>query len=82
MKKLLAVIFIGLLLPSCGLSDDNDVPVYGKDGGLPLNCRAFVQFAINEYRAGKYSANDTMTALERNCGSNGWSWKNRREKLQ
>ena len=67
-----------LLLSSCGLSDDNDAPVYGKDSGLPVNCRAFVQYAINEYRAGKYSADDTMIALERNCGANGWSWKNKR----
>jgi phosphatidylserine synthase len=69
-----------LFLASCNISDDNDAPVYGKENGLPVNCRAFVQFAINEYRAGKYSANDTMSALERNCGSNGWSWKNIREK--
>lgn len=46
----------------------------------PVNCRACVQFAINKYRVGKYSANDTFSALERNCVSNGWSWKNIREK--
>jgi len=79
MMKLFAVTWVGLLLAGCSLSDDNDFPVYGKDSGLPVNCRAFVQFAIDEYRAGKYSANDTFAALERNCGSNGWSWKNVRE---
>jgi hypothetical protein len=80
MKKLLTIIICSQILISCGLSDDNDAPVYGKDNGLPLNCRAFVQFAIDEYRASKYSADSTMVALERNCGSNGWSWKNIREK--
>lgn len=79
MKKLLVPLMIAtLLLVSCGLSDDNDAPVYGKESGLPVNCRAFVQFAINEYRAGNYSADSTMAALERNCGANGWSWKNKR----
>jgi len=78
MNKLMVLTITALLLAGC--SDDNDAPIYGKDSGLPVNCRAFVQFAINEYRAGKYSANDTFSALERNCGSNGWSWKNIREK--
>ena len=80
MKRKLAIIYIAFLLSSCGFSDDNDIAVYSKDSGLPVNCRAYVQFAINEYRAGKYSANDTFSALERNCGANGWSWKNIREK--
>ena len=78
LKYPLLLTFISLTLVSCGLSDDNDAPVYGKDSGLPLNCRAFVQFAIDEYRAGKYTADSTMAALERNCGANGWSWKNKR----
>ena len=79
MKKFKQILLVILVLSGCTASDDNDAPVYAKDSGLPINCRAFVQFAINEYRAGKYSANDTMSALERNCGSNGWSWKNIRE---
>jgi len=78
LRAILCTFTTSLLLVSCGLSDDNNAPVYGKDSGLPLNCRAFVQFAIDEYRAGKSSANDTMSALERNCGANGWSWKNKR----
>ena len=76
--KLVLLTSIALLMAGCG--DDNAAPIYGKDTGLPFNCRAFVQFAIDEYRAGKYSANATFSALERNCGANGWSWKNVREK--
>jgi hypothetical protein len=79
-KYLFIATFVSIMLVGCGISDDNDASVYGKESGLPVNCRAFVQFAINEYRAGKYSANDTFSALERNCGANGWSWKNVREK--
>lgn len=71
--KLLLIATASLLITSC--SDDNAAPVYGKDSGLPVNCRAFVQFAINEYRAGKYTADATFAALERNCGLNGHSWK-------
>ncbi len=66
-------------LSGCILKDDNESPVYSKENGLPVNCRAFIQYAIDEYRAGKYSANDTFLAIERNCGKNGWSWKNIRE---
>lgn len=75
--KLLLLASATLLLTACG-GDDNATPVYGKDSGLPVNCRAYIQFAINEYRAGKYTADDTFSAIERNCGANGHSWKDRR----
>jgi hypothetical protein len=68
-----------LSLSGC-FADDNDTPKYGKDSNLPFNCRAYIQFAINEYRAGKYTADSTMAAIERNCGANGHSWKNVRER--
>jgi hypothetical protein len=68
-----------ILLSGC-FADDNDAPKYGKDSKLPLNCRAYIQFAIDEYRAGKYTADSTFVAIERNCGVNGHSWKNIREK--
>ncbi len=77
MKK---IFYVGLilstgLLAGCISGDDNDVPRYGKQSGLPSNCRAYVQFAIDEYRAGKHTANATMAGLERNCGANGSTWK-------
>lgn len=52
----------------------NVKPTYGKSG-LPSNCRAYIQYAINSYRQGEYSVDDTMTAMERNCGINGWLWE-------
>ena len=61
-----------------GCADDNNAPIYGNQSGLPVNCRAYVQFSIDEYRAGKFSANDMVAGLERNCGANGQIWKNRR----
>ena len=70
---------VTIFLSGC-IADDNDTPKYGKESNLPLNCRAYIQFAINEYRAGKYSADSTFAAIERNCGANGHSWKNIRDK--
>jgi hypothetical protein len=77
--KLLLILTLHSFLAGCGQADDNDAPVYGKETGKPVNCRAYVQAAIDGYRAKQYSANDAMAGLERNCGANGWSWKNQRE---
>lgn len=62
------------LVAGCAQLDPNAKPTYGKESGLPANCRAFVQYAIDEYRLGKYTAEETMGALERNCGENGRAW--------
>jgi len=82
-KNILFYLGIGgtLMLSGCNfIGDDNDVAIYSKENGLPVNCRAFIQYAIDEHRAGKYTANDTFSAIERNCRKNGWSWINIREK--
>ena len=77
MKKLL----LTLVLPLAGcLADDNDKAVYGKDLGLPVNCRAFVQASVDGYRSKQYTAEAAFNGLERNCGINGAAWKNNREK--
>lgn len=77
--SMLATVATTALLTGCW-SDDNDAPKYSKEYGLPVNCRAYVQFSIDAYRAGKYSADDTMVGLERNCGANGLSWSNNRSR--
>jgi hypothetical protein len=59
-----------VLLTAC---DSNAKPEYGKTG-LPKNCRAYVQVAINDYRAKRYTAVEVMDGLERNCGEHGISW--------
>jgi hypothetical protein len=59
-----------LLLAAC---DPNAKPEYG-DSGLPRNCRAYVQTAIDGYRAKRYMADEAMAGLERNCGEHGSSW--------
>lgn len=66
------------LLAGCVFEDDNDKAVYGKETGLPVNCRAYVQVVIDSYREKRYSAEDSFAGLERNCGANGSAWKNNR----
>lgn len=66
-----------VLLAGCG-SDDNDKAVYGESTGLPVNCRAYVQLAVDAYRDKQYTAEEAMAGLERNCGANGSIWQNNR----
>lgn len=58
--------------------DDNEKPVYGKESGLSVNCRAYVQAVINGFESGEYSPEDSFIGLERNCGINGLAWKDNR----
>jgi hypothetical protein len=60
--------------------DDNIEPVYSKETGLPVNCRAYIQNAINGHRNGEYSAEAALIGIERNCGVNGWAWIDRRNR--
>jgi hypothetical protein len=54
--------------------DPNSKPTYGESTGLALNCRAYVQVAVDGYRNKEYTADGTMAGLERNCGANGHLW--------
>lgn len=63
------------VIAGCGKSSDNQKPMYGSETGLPANCRAYVQFAIDEFRSKKYTADETMSGLERNCGEHGSLWQ-------
>lgn len=67
-----------LALSGCILDDDNAKPIYGKESGLAVNCRAYVQVVINGYKSKQYSADDSFAGLERNCGINGSAWKDNR----
>ena len=67
------------LLSGCWQQDDNAVPKYGKETGAPVNCRAYVQLSIDEYRNGRFSADDAMAGLERNCGLFGHAWADNRK---
>ena len=77
--SLAVALLVSTALTGCG-ADDNAKPLYGQGSGLPVNCRAYVQVAVDEYRAKTYTAEETISALERNCGINGISWKDGRKK--
>jgi hypothetical protein len=76
--KVASAYALAILLAGCG-GDDNDKPVYGEATGMPVNCRAYVQVAVDAYRAKRYTAEETMVGLERNCGANGGIWHNNRD---
>lgn len=61
-------------LGGCELGDPNAKPIYGKETGLPVNCRAYVQAVIDGYRSKQYTADESFNALQRNCGANGQIW--------
>lgn len=63
-----------LALVGCGGGDPNAVPRFNPSNGLPINCRAYVQVVIDGYRSGKYTADESMAGLERNCGLLGPAW--------
>ena len=77
-KYALSILFVLATISACSLPDDNDAPVYGKEFGLPVNCRAYVQVSIDGYRSKKFTAEEAFAGLERNCGANGHAWKNNR----
>lgn len=71
MSKLIASLASLFLLAAC---DPNAKPTYGESTGLPSNCRAYVQVAVDGYRSKQFTAEETMAGLERNCGASGHLW--------
>lgn len=66
------IILLAVTLTAC--EDSNSTPKYGKESHLPANCRAYVQESVDGWRSGAYDTDDTMDALERNCGLVGDLW--------
>ena len=71
MRKVLMVC-LAVALSAC--SDPNSEPEYGAESHLPANCRAYVHTSIEAWRSGEYDTDETMEALERNCGLYGDLW--------
>lgn len=72
MMKMAICATLAALLAGCS-NDPNAKPEYG-DSGLPKNCRAYIQVAVNDARAGKYTPAEAMEGIERNCGAAGHLW--------
>lgn len=73
-----AAFALGVTIGHANNRDDNAAPEYGQTG-LPKNCRAYVQTAINEYRNKVHTIDEAMNGIERNCGVAGHTWKNLRD---
>ena len=70
--KSILIIMSVLSILACS-NDPNSEPKYG-DSGLPSNCRSYIQVSVDAWRAGEYEAEETMNAIERNCGMYGSLW--------
>lgn len=73
MRILVLAGLLALPLTGCDYLDPNAKPTYG-DTGLPKNCRAIIQANVDSWRAGEFTADETMASIERNCGAQGYSW--------
>ena len=74
MRKYLILAFAASAISGCKLGNPNDKPVYAPGSGLPVNCRALITEAVNGWRSGRYTAQDSLESIDRNCGANGYSW--------
>ena len=75
----LGCVFLGAILVSgCdqvqNAFDPNSKPTYGNTG-LPKNCRAIVGANIEGWRSKQYTAEEALNSINRNCGINGYSWR-------
>jgi hypothetical protein len=52
------------LVAGCDYGHPNEQPIYGKESGLPVNCRADVQVVIDRYR---------LRSTSQMSHSSGWS---------
>lgn len=75
MIRLFASSIALISLAGCS-GDPNSKPEYGDESGLPKNCRAYIQESVDDWRNGVHSTEDTMDAIERNCGVYGDLWDN------
>lgn len=64
------IVALMLFVSSC---DSNSKIVYGKTG-FPKNCRAIIKENIDGWRMQKYTAEDALNSIDRNCGEFGYSW--------
>ena len=73
MKRMFIASGMALVISACS-NDPNSKPEYGDESGLPKNCRAYIQESVDDWRNGVHSTEDTMDAIERNCGVYGDLW--------
>jgi hypothetical protein len=72
-SKAIASIMLTACLVACAKRDSNAVAEYSKEG-YAMNCRAYVQVAIDSHRKREYTTDAIFNALERDCGLMGNLW--------
>lgn len=73
---LIVGVLLMISLHSCGViyQDNNAKPTYGKESGLPKNCRAIIQANVAGWRSHAYTPAEVIESIDRNCGAHGYSW--------
>lgn len=69
--KFISSILVCLFIVGC---DNNSSLKYGEETGAPKNCRAIIKENVDSWRNHKYSAEDVIESIDRNCGEFGISW--------
>lgn len=75
-KKIIVLIiscFVSFLIGDYS-SSENSYPLYSKETGDPINCRALIESNISGVQEGHFSCEDAMHSINRNCGGDGYSW--------
>jgi hypothetical protein len=78
MKKyiiLVVILVVGSFYLGKSNGKTNQTLEYGETG-LPKNCRAIITKNLEEYALKKYSAEEVLDSISRNCGRYGYSWDN------
>lgn len=77
MKKLSLIIavLLGILIGYFVFhkEDSNSKLIYG-DTGLPRNCRAIIKENYEGWYLKKFTAEEALGSINRNCGEFGYSW--------
>lgn len=80
MRTILAAAVTCTALVGCGIDDvknyfdPNGQTIYGKESGLPVNCRALIADATDAWKAGRTSPEMALQSIYDHCGRNGTTW--------
>ncbi len=80
MKIIFSIIVVIIAAAFYSLGYDNGIGNqemrYGASG-FPKNCRALIAVNVNGVFDEKYSAEEALHSIDRNCGANGYIWNER-----
>lgn len=69
------LVFSVSILALAGCSDDKNAKLIYGETELPKNCRAIIATNVSGWRSGQYKPAEALESIDRNCGANGYSWK-------